>query len=160
MTNETKTPMDVEFKIFSPVLANFGLPKYESSEAAAMDIRAIMVDEKVSIEPGQSYKFRAGFGFHINNPWIAALVLPRSGAGTRGLNLKNTTGLIDSDYQGELQITAINTNPPGTPPIVVEQGERICQLVFVPVVRVSPQWVDEFSSETARGTGGFGSTGK
>jgi dUTP pyrophosphatase len=162
--------LDVEFRIFTennPWLkenpdaskGEFPLPQYETEQAAALDIRAFMDEETVSIAPGQSFKFRSGFGFHINNPWIAALVLPRSGAGVKGSNLKNTLGLIDSDYQGELSCTAINTNPPGTEPIVVNRGDRLFQLVFVPVVRVKPNWVDTFSETSKRGTGGFGSTG-
>lgn len=159
--------VDVEFKIFDNALLKekpepweFPLPQYESEEAAAMDIRAFMEEEQVSIAPGESFKFLAGFGFHINNPWIAAQILPRSGTGVKGTNLKNTLGLIDSDYQGELKCTAINTNPPGTDPIVVNRGDRIFQLIFVPIIRVRPQWVKEYSVETKRGTGGFGSTGK
>jgi len=163
--------LDVEFRIFKettpwlkenpdPTKGEFPLPQYESDGAAALDIRAFMDEEKVSIEPGQSFKFRSGFGFHINNPWIAAEVLPRSGTGVRGTNLKNTLGLIDSDYQGELSCTAINTNPQGTPPIEITRGDRIFQLVFVPIIRVRPVVVDQFSSQTRRGAGGFGSTGK
>jgi dUTP pyrophosphatase len=161
----------VEFKLFAtntPWLkaepdtskGEFPLPRYESDEAAALDIRAFMDEEQVAIAPGQSFKFRAGFGFHINNPWIAAHILPRSGTGVKGLNLKNTIGLIDSDYQGELFLTAINTNPEGTDPIIVTRGDRLFQLVFVPVIRVDRKWVDDFSSTSTRGVGGFGSTGK
>lgn len=161
----------VEFKLFDkntpwlkakPDASNgeFPLPRYESDEAAALDIRAFMDEEQVSIAPGQSFKFRAGFGFHINNPWIAAHVLPRSGTGVKGLNLKNTIGLIDSDYQGELFLTTINTNPEGSEPIIVTRGDRLFQLVFVPVIRVACNWVDKFSTKSKRGVGGFGSTGK
>nr|WP_250807719.1 dUTP diphosphatase [Neorhizobium tomejilense] len=162
--------LDVEFRIFTetnpwlkadpdPSKGEFPLPQYESEQAAALDIRAFMDQETAVINPGESFKFRAGFGFHINNPWIAALVLPRSGSGVKGTNLKNTLGLIDSDYQGELSCTAINTNPPGTEPIIVNRGDRIFQLVFVPIVRVKPNWVDAFSATSKRGVGGFGSTG-
>lgn len=164
-------PQSVEFRLFStntPWLkaepdaweGEFPLPRYESEEAAALDIRVFMDEEQVSIAPGHSFKFRAGFGFHINNPFIAAHILPRSGSGVKGLNLKNTIGLIDSDYQGELFLTAINTNPEGTDPIVVTRGDRLFQLVFVPVIRVAPEWVDDFSTTSKRGSGGFGSTGK
>ncbi|MDW9478984.1 dUTP diphosphatase [Sinorhizobium meliloti] len=169
--NLFSSTLDIEFKLFfegtpwlkadpDPSKGEFPLPQYESEEAAAMDIRAFMDEDQVVIEPGQSFKFRSGFGFHINNPWIAAHVLPRSGTGVKGTNLKNTLGLIDSDYQGELFCTAINTNPPGTDPIVVNRGDRIFQLVFVPVVRVNPNWVGDFSVASKRGVGGFGSTGK
>jgi dUTP pyrophosphatase len=164
-------PQSVEFKLFSeptPWLkadpdaskGEFPLPRYESEEAAALDVRVFMDEEQVSIAPGHSFKFRAGFGFHINNPFIAAHILPRSGSGVKGLNLKNTIGLIDSDYQGELFLTAINTNPSGTDPIVVTRGDRLFQLVFVPVIRVDRKWVDTFSDTSERGAGGFGSTGK
>ncbi len=161
--------LDVEFRIFTettpwlkadpdPSKGEFPLPQYESDGAAALDVRAFMDEERVTINAGMSFKFRAGFGFHINNPWIAAHILPRSGTGVRGTNLKNTLGLIDSDYQGELSCTAINTNPPGSEPIVVNRGDRIFQLVFVPIVRVRPNWVDSFTAQTKRGAGGFGST--
>lgn len=162
--------LDIEFKLFSentpwlkanPDLANgeFPLPQYESEEAAALDIRAFMDEEQVVLHSGQKFKFRTGFGFHINNPWIAAWVLPRSGTGVKGTNLKNTLGLIDSDYQGELSCTAINTNEAGEPPIVINRGDRVFQLVFMPIVRAKPVWVGDFSVATKRGTGGFGSTG-
>lgn len=152
--------MMVEFKLFNPMLKEFGLPEYQSDGAAAMDIRALMDVDRVEIAPGATHKFRAGFGFHIARPDYAAFILPRSGSGTRGANLKNTLGLIDSDYQGELVCTAINTNPPGSSPIVVEHGERIFQLLFLPVVRVEQKWVDCFSAASSRGDGGLGSTGR
>lgn len=162
--------LGVEFKLFSeqtPWLkadpdagkGEFPLPQYESEEAAALDIRAFMDQESVELHSGQKFKFRTGFGFHINNPWIAAWVLPRSGTGVKGTNLKNTLGLIDSDYQGELSCTAINTNEPGEPPIVITRGDRVFQLVFMPIIRVKPHWVDAFAVATKRGIGGFGSTG-
>lgn len=162
--------LDVEFKLFSEntpwlkanpdaEMGEFPLPQYESEGAAALDVRAFMDQATVVLEAGQSFKFRSGFGFHINNPWIAAHILPRSGTGVKGTNLKNTLGLIDSDYQGELSCTAINTNPQGSDPIIINRGDRIFQLVFVPIIRVNPNWVDAFSSSTKRGEGGFGSTG-
>jgi dUTP pyrophosphatase len=162
--------LDIEFKLFSETTpwlkadpnaenGEFPLPQYETDEAAAMDIRAFMDQETVELHSGQKFKFRSGFGFHINNPWIAAHVLPRSGTGVRGANLKNTIGLIDSDYQGELFCTVINTNEEGEPPITIKRGDRLFQLVFLPVIRVTPNWVDTFSAKTKRGAGGFGSTG-
>lgn len=173
MTNKNlfSSHLDIEFKLFpenTPWLTanpdaakgEFPLPQYESEEAAALDIRAFMDEEQVVLQSGQKFRFRTGFGFHINNPWIAAHVLPRSGTGVKGTNLKNTIGLIDSDYQGELSCTAINTNEPGEAPVVINRGDRLFQLVFVPIIRVSPKWVDDFSSTTKRGAGGFGSTGK
>lgn len=160
MTEQQRALVDVEFKVENALLDYYGKPKYESSEAAAVDIRAIMEEKEVLIEGGQTFKVTSGFSFHINNPWITALVIPRSGHGVRGGNLKNTIGLIDSDFQGELSCTIVNTNPPGSPPIRIEQGERLFQLVFVPIIRVNPVWVDEFSVVSARGKGGFGSTGK
>jgi dUTP pyrophosphatase len=160
----------VEFKLFpenTPWLkaspdegkGEFPLPAYQSAGAAALDIRVFMDQPSVLIDPGASFKFRSGFGFHINNPWIAAHILPRSGTGVKGLNLKNTIGLIDSDYQGELFCTVINTNEEGSDPIIVNRGDRLFQLVFVPIIRVNPTWVETFSESTIRGEGGFGSTG-
>jgi dUTP pyrophosphatase len=95
------------------------------------------------------------------DPALAALIVPRSGLGHKqGLVLGNLMGLIDADYQGPIMISAWNRSAPGTAPITVEPGQRIAQMMFVPVVRPEFQVVDEFSDTTRRGAGGFGSTGR
>ncbi len=102
----------------------------------------------------------AGFAVHMADPSMAALVLPRSGMGHRkGLVLGNLVGLIDADYTGPIMVSAWNRNAPGTEPIVLQPGERFAQMVFVPILRPSLSVVDAFSAASARGEGGFGSTG-
>lgn len=152
-------PLDIEFKLFNPELKKFGLPQYETTEAAALDVRAMTTEKEVSIPSGMSVKFGIGFGFHINNPFVAALVMPRSSTGKKGLILKNTIGLIDSDYQGEVICNVANINPEGSDPVVIKRGDRLFQLMFVPIVRADAKWVEEFGEKSDRGEGGFGSTG-
>ena len=102
----------------------------------------------------------AGFAVHIADPSIAALVLPRSGLGhRRGLVLGNLVGLIDPDYTGPILVSAWNRSPPGSEAIVLNPGERFAQMLFVPILRPTLRVVERFSVETARGPGGFGSTG-
>ncbi len=102
----------------------------------------------------------AGFAVHLADPHLAALVLPRSGLGHRkGLVLGNTVGLIDPDYTGPILVSAWNRNPPGSGPLVLLPGERFAQLLFVPIMRPALRLVGGFSGQSARGGGGFGSTG-
>jgi dUTP pyrophosphatase len=102
----------------------------------------------------------AGFAMHIADPSIAALVLPRSGLGHRlGLVLGNLVGLIDPDYTGPILVSAWNRSPPQSEPVVLNPGERFAQMLFVPILRPRLSVVDQFSVESARGAGGFGSTG-
>jgi dUTP pyrophosphatase len=154
------SPLPIEFRVISPMLREFGLPKYESKGAAAIDICALIDADHIDLAPGESYPFKAGFEFHIGVPGVAAIVLPRSGWGSKGLNLKNTIGLIDSDYQGEITCHAVNTNPAGTTPLRIERGKRIFQIVFLPIVQVKLDIIEgAFSQGSDRGKGGFGSTG-
>ena len=141
-------------------LHQWGLPTYQSAMAAAIDLHACL-DAPLSIAPGTApVLVPAGFAVHMADPSLAALVLPRSGLGHRkGLVLGNLVGLIDPDYTGPISVSAWNRNAPGTEPILLAPGERFAQLLFVPILRPALTVVDAFSGLSARGSGGFGSTG-
>lgn len=134
----------------------FTPPLYATQGAAAFDLVAA---ERAIIAPGQVYKIRTGIAIHLLNDACAGMILPRSGLGSKGLILGNTVGLIDSDYQGELVVNAWNRNGQSGDTIAISRGERIAQLVIVPVLRAEWQAVEEFTVETDRGAKGFGSTG-
>lgn len=154
------TDPSVELKVLDPRLRGWGLPRYQSEMAAAIDLHAC-IDAPLELHPGTApVLVSSGIAVHMAAPGMAALVLPRSGLGhKKGLVLGNLVGLIDPDYTGPVLVSAWNRNAPGTPPIVLEPGERFAQMVFVPVLRPSFQVVEEFSTASARGAGGFGSTG-
>lgn len=147
----------VELKILDPRLgADFPLPQYATDGAAGLDLRACL-DAPLTLAPGAVALIGTGFALHIADPGLAAVLLPRSGLGHRhGIVLGNLVGLIDSDYQGEVKVSCWNR---GAAPFTVEPGERIAQLVLVPVVQARFEVVDEFTP-TARGAGGFGHTGR
>lgn len=151
---------EIEITILDPRLHDWGLPRRQSDMAAAIDLHACL-DAPLVLPPGfPPVLVPAGFAMHIADPGIAALVLPRSGAGhRRGLVLGNLVGLIDPDYTGPLMVSAWNRNAPGGETVTIEPGERLAQLVFVPVLHPTLRVVDAFSERTARGTAGFGSTG-
>lgn len=150
----------IELKVLDPRLATWGLPAYQSDMAAAIDLRAA-IDAPLQIEAGSpAVLVPSGLALFISDPFVAAMILPRSGLGHKtGLVLGNSTGLIDADYLGPILVSVWNRNAAGTPPIEIQPGDRIAQMVFVPVVRPRFDVVTEFSAETARGAGGFGSTG-
>jgi dUTP pyrophosphatase len=156
----TTNPASVEVKVLDPRLRDWGLPSYQSEMAAGIDLFACCT-ETISLAPGcPAELISSGFAVHIADPHLAALIVPRSGLGhKKGLVLGNLIGLIDADYTGPLYISAWNRNAPGSEPIVIQPGDRIAQLVFVPVVRPTFELVDDFSNSTSRGAGGFGSTG-
>jgi dUTP pyrophosphatase len=132
------------------------LPHYATSGAAGLDLRAC-VDAPLVLEPGESRLVPSGMAIHVADPGYAAVILPRSGLGAKnGIVLGNLVGLIDSDYQGSLMVSLWNR---GKAAFTVQPLERIAQLVVVPVVQVQLQVVEEFAA-SARGAGGFGSTGK
>ena len=121
-----------------------------------MDLRAC-IDEPLEMKPGDTVMIPTGLAIYIEDPGYAALILPRSGLGHKhGIVLGNLVGLIDSDYQGELMISAWNRSDKG---FTIEPAERVAQLVIVPVARAELTIVDEFET-TSRGTGGFGSSGR
>lgn len=151
----------IEAVILDPRLeALGGLPVRATAGAAAIDLVSCEEGEVV-IQPQGTHLFRLGFAIHIHDPSVAGWILPRSGLGSRdGLVLANTVGLIDSDYTGELKVMALNRQSPyGGRQITVKPGERIFQMVFVPVVLADLMRVDAFSRASERGAGGFGSTG-
>lgn len=149
----------VEIRLLDQRLRDWGLPAYQTPMAAALDLFACL-DTELVLEAGEPAQLiPSGFALHMADAHLAALVLPRSGLGHRkGLVLGNAVGLIDADYTDELLISAWNRNPPGGPAIVIQPGERIAQLLFVPVVRPRLTEVAAFSHSSAR-NGGFGSTG-
>jgi dUTP pyrophosphatase len=132
------------------------LPRYATSGAAGLDLRAALTDE-LALQPGQSEIVPTGMAIHVADPGYAAMILPRSGLGAKnGIVLGNLVGLIDSDYQGPLMVSLWNR---GRAPFTVQPLERIAQLIVVPVMQVELEVVAEFAA-SARGAGGFGSTGK
>ncbi|MEO0035866.1 MAG: deoxyuridinetriphosphatase [Pseudomonadota bacterium] len=150
----------VEVRVLDQRLHHWGLPRYQSEQAAALDLRACL-DNPLILHPQTPARLiPSGIAVYIGHDHVAALVLPRSGLGHKqGLVLGNAVGLIDADYTAEVMISAWNRSAPGTEPIVIAPGDRIAQLLFVPVVRPALAVVEAFSAETARGGGGFGSTG-
>ena len=144
-------------RILDPRLGReFPLPQYATAGSAGMDLRAC-IDAPLRLAPGAAELIPTGMAIHIEDPSLAAVVLPRSGLGHRhGVVLGNLVGLIDSDYQGALMVSCWNR---GSSPYEVQPGERIAQLVIVPVVQMQLQIVEEFS-ESARGAGGFGHSGR
>ncbi|MDA0976937.1 MAG: dUTP diphosphatase [Proteobacteria bacterium] len=146
----------LQVRILNPKIGDsIPLPEYTTAGAAGLDLRACL-DEDLELAPGSTTLIPTGLAIYIENPAYAALILPRSGLGHKhGIVLGNLVGLIDSDYQGELMISAWNR---GQHPFTIQPGDRVAQLVLVPVVQTRFRIVDEFTS-TDRGTGGFGSSG-
>lgn len=168
--------MQIEVMHLDPRLTNgtFNTPAYQTPGSAAIDLIAC-IDEPMEISAGSKAQLiPTGMAINIKDPNVAAMILPRSSTGhKRGLVLGNSVGLIDSDYQGQLFVSAWNRNSStknmgssvvaegyANSRIVIEPGERIAQLVFVPVIQVEQKVVESFSETTERGEGGFGSTGK
>jgi dUTP pyrophosphatase len=132
------------------------LPQYGTPGAAGLDLRACM-DKELVLAPGQSTLVPTGVAIHLGDPGYAAVILPRSGLGAKnGIVLGNLVGLIDSDYQGPLMVSLWNR---GQASFAIQPMDRVAQLVVVPVVQVQLEVVEEFAA-SARGAGGFGSTGK
>lgn len=136
--------------------AQFPLPAYATNGSAGLDLRAC-IDASVTLGPGQTQLVPTGLAIHLEDPGLAAVILPRSGLGHKhGIVLGNLVGLIDSDYQGPLMVSLWNR---GQSSFVIEPGERIAQLVVVPVVQVDLEVVNDFAAST-RGEGGFGHSGR
>ncbi len=147
--------LPIEVRLLDPRLRE-QLPAYATPGAAGMDLRAC-VDAPLELAPGQCELIPTGIAMHIADPGYCALILPRSGLGHKhGIVLGNLVGLIDADYQGPLMVSCWNR---GTTAFTVQPLERLAQLVIVPVVQASWKVVDTFTP-TARGEGGFGSTGR
>jgi dUTP pyrophosphatase len=147
----------IALKILDPRIGSeFPLPAYATPGSAGLDLRAC-IDAPLTLRPGAAALVPSGIAIHIGDPGYAAVILPRSGLGHRhGIVLGNLVGLIDSDYQGPLMISCWNR---AAEPFTIAPGERIAQLVVLPVARVEFDLVDGFDA-TARGVGGFGHTGR
>jgi dUTP pyrophosphatase len=134
----------------------FPLPQYATAGSAGLDLRACL-DKPLVLEPGRAELLPTGLAIYVEDPSLAAVILPRSGLGHKhGIVLGNLVGLIDSDYQGQLMVSCWNR---GREPYTVQPGERIAQLVIVPVVQVELEVVEDFAA-TTRGAGGFGHSGR
>ena len=145
----------IDLKLLDARMADY-LPAYATPGSAGLDLRAC-VDAPLVLQPGGAALIPTGLSIHIGDPGLAAMLLPRSGLGHKhGIVLGNLVGLIDSDYQGPLMVSCWNR---GSEPFTVQPMERIAQMVIVPVVQVAFRRVDEFEA-SARGEGGFGSTGR
>ena len=147
----------IELKILDPRIGKeFPLPEHATAGSAGMDLRAC-IDQSIIIQPGETQLIPTGIAIHIADPNLAATILPRSGLGHKhGIVLGNLVGLIDSDYQGPLMVSCWNRSNNA---FTLEAGERLAQLVFLPVVQATFEVVDSFESSD-RGEGGFGHSGK
>ena len=148
---------DIRLKVLDPRIGReFPLPRYETEGAAGLDLRAC-VEAPVVLAPGETTLVASGIAIHIDDPGLAAVVLPRSGLGHKhGIVLGNLVGLIDPDYQGPVLLSVWNR---GDAPFTIEPGDRIAQLVFLSIARARFEVVDAFE-ETERGEGGFGHSGR
>ncbi len=147
----------IAVKILDSRIGNqFPLPQYETLHSAGLDLRACL-EAPLCIEPDQTHLIPTGLSIYIGNPHLAAVILPRSGLGHKhGLVLGNLVGLIDADYQGPLMVSCWNRSQTA---YTIEPGDRIAQLVFLPIARVEFEIVEDFVA-TSRGAGGFGHSGK
>jgi len=148
----------IETKIVNPLLGDkIELPAYATDGAAALDLRACL-DAPITLTPGERTLIKTGIAINMMDPGLAAIVASRSGLSLKhGVRVAQGIGVIDADYHGEIGVILAND---GAEPYVIQPGERIAQLMFQPVVQVGLHYVDEFSTQTGRGVGGFGSTGK
>lgn len=153
--HSNEQPTTIEMKVLDERIRPH-LPAYATPGSAGMDLRAC-IDAPLVLAPGKTEMIATGLSIYIRDPGLAAVILPRSGLGSKkGIVLGNLVGLIDSDYQGQLLIAAWNR---GDTAYTLEPFERLAQLVIVPVVQAQFKLVDEFAQGTERGTGGYGSTG-
>jgi dUTP pyrophosphatase len=150
------TRRKLQIRILDPRIGReYPLPQYATAGSAGVDLRACL-ESAIELKPGDTHLIPSGIAIHLEDPTYAAIVLPRSGLGHKhGIVLGNLVGLIDSDYQGQVFVSCWNR---GQTTFTIQPGERIAQLVVVPVVQVEFEVVEEFT-ESARGAGGFGSSG-
>lgn len=150
-------PASIQLKILDQRIGDsIPMPDYATSGSAGMDLRACL-DESLQVHPGETHLIPTGLAIHIEDPSLAAMILPRSGLGHKhGIVLGNLVGLIDSDYQGQLFISCWNR---GDTLFTIESGDRIAQLVIVPVVQAAFEVVTDFNTSD-RAAGGFGHTGR
>ena len=150
--------INVETKIVNSLIGEaIPLPSYATDGSAAIDLRACL-KEQIGIQPGETVLVGSGIAINIKDPNIVGIIVPRSGLGIKwGIVLANTVGVIDSDYQGEIKLGLFNRSQNQ---YLVKPGERICQMLFMPVIKATLKLVQEFSNATLRGSGGFGHTGR
>jgi len=148
----------IETKIVNPLMGKcFPLPNYSTRGAAGLDLRAC-IETPLYIAAGETRLIGSGIAINILDPHLMGVLVPRSGLGIHhGIVLANLVGIIDSDFQGEIQLGVWNRSQH---PFRVEPGDRLCQMIFVPIVQVELQQVDSFTQSTQRGAGGFGHTGR
>jgi dUTP diphosphatase len=155
MDRRTRRPLKVRI-LDARIGKEFPLPAYATGGSAGLDLRACL-DAPLLLEAGRAELVPTGLAIHVEDPGLAAVILPRSGLGHKhGIVLGNLVGLIDSDYQGQLMVSVWNR---GREAFTIQPGERIAQLIVVPVVQVELEVVEDFST-TARGAGGFGHSGR
>lgn len=155
MTQNTNLAIDVKI-LDARIGTDFPLPNYATPGSAGLDLRACL-EQSLTIAPGETHLIPTGLAIHIGDPSLAAVILPRSGLGHKhGIVLGNLVGLIDSDYQGQLMVSVWNR---GQDSFTIEIGDRIAQLVFVPVVQAQFNIVEDFDT-SERGEGGFGHSGR
>ncbi len=155
MDEPTRRPLKVRL-LDARIGKEFPLPQYATAGSAGLDLRACL-GKPLVLEPGRAELLPTGLAIYVQDPGLAAVILPRSGLGHKhGIVLGNLVGLIDSDYQGQLMVSCWNR---GREPFTVQPGERIAQLVIVPVVQVALEVVEDFAT-SARGAGGFGHSGR
>lgn len=149
----------IEIRVLDERLREWGLPRYQSAQAAGVDLIACL-KEPLRVPPqAGAILVPTGIAMHMNSSAYFAMIVPRSGLGhKKGLVLGNGTGIVDADYMAEVFVSVWNRNPAGEP-IEISPGERIAQMLFVPVLRPAFEVVDTFSQTSGRGLGGFGSTG-
>ncbi|MAR95758.1 MAG: dUTP diphosphatase [Gammaproteobacteria bacterium] len=147
---------NVKLKILNPLIGDkVPIPKYETKGSAGLDLRAC-IDEKLILKPSKTEMVPMGFAIHLEDEGLAALVIPRSGLGSKhGIVLGNLVGLIDSDYQGELMVPAWNRS---NEVFEINPGDRIAQMIIVPIVQANFEIVEDFE-KSERGVKGFGSSG-
>jgi dUTP pyrophosphatase len=155
VTQPSRRPLKVRI-LDARIGKEFPLPQYATAGSAGLDLRAC-IDKPLVLEPGKAELLPTGLSIYVEDPGLAAVILPRSGLGHKhGVVLGNLVGLIDSDYQGALRVSVWNR---GREPYTVQPGERIAQLIVVPVVQVELEVVDDFAA-SSRGAGGFGHSGR
>lgn len=149
---------NIEVKILDQRIGHeYPLPAYATDGAAGLDLRAC-IDAPLTLNPGDSQLIPSGIAIHIADPHMAGVILPRSGLGHKhGIILGNSTGLIDSDYQGPLMVSCWNRSQTA---YTIQPGDRIAQLVIIPVIHATFEIVSDFANNSVRGEGGFGSSGK
>lgn len=150
----------IELKVLDPRLNEWGLPRYQTAMSAGIDLHAC-IDAPLTLEPqAPAVLIPSGIAVLMNDPHLVAFLLARSGLGHRhGLVLGQAVGTIDADYANQIFISAWLRTPPGSAPFTINPGDRIAQLVFLPIARPEFAIIDQFTAETERGMGGFGSTG-